>query len=142
MFECKTMKMLIHDHVTCKLDYYNSLHYVLPYKVPNKDLLKKLQLNMKIAARLLKGLLPHKRIIPAIKYWIPIKAQIHQVFIICEGYPLQKKLALCEFACIELIISFITGGYVPRPVLKPSTYLYLIQLRFTVIKHENNIKAN
>lgn len=90
MFECKTMKMLKHDHVTSKLDYYNSLHYVLP----NKDLLKKLQLNMKIAARLLKGLLPCKRITPTMKYWIPIKAQIHRVFIICEGYTLQKNLNL------------------------------------------------
>lgn len=69
----KTMKMLIHNHVINKLDYCNSLYYGLP-----NYLLKKLQLIMNRAARLIKGHSLRERITPVLieLHWLPIKARI------------------------------------------------------------------
>ena len=57
----KTMKMLVFNHVISKLDYCNSLYYGLP-----NYLLKKLQIVMNRAARLIKGLSPGDRVTPAL----------------------------------------------------------------------------
>ena len=69
----KTTKMLIHNHVINKLDYCNSLYYGLP-----NYLLRKLQLIMNRAARLVKGVHIRKSITPALVelHWLPIKARI------------------------------------------------------------------
>ena len=69
----RTTKMLISNHVISKLDYCNSLYYGLPnYQ------LKKLQIIMNRAARLIKGLSPRERITPSLidLHWLPIKARI------------------------------------------------------------------
>ena len=67
------MLMLIHNHVISKLDYCNSLYYGVP-----NYLLRKLQLVMNRAARLIKGLSWRDRITPALidLHWLPIKARI------------------------------------------------------------------
>ena len=72
------MKMLVHNHIISKLDYCNSLYYGFP-----NYLLKKLQLVMNRAARLIKGLPPHERITPTLidLHWLPIKARI--IYKIC-----------------------------------------------------------
>ncbi len=69
----KTIKKLIHNHVISKLDYCNSLYYRLP-----NYLLRKLQLIMNRAARLIKGLPIRANITPALidLHWLPIKARI------------------------------------------------------------------
>ena len=74
----KLTKMLIHNYVISKLDYCNSLYYGLP-----NYLLRKLQLIMNRAARLIKGLPPRERITPALidLHWLPIKARI--IYKIC-----------------------------------------------------------
>lgn len=72
------MLMLIHNHVISKLDYCCSLYY----SVPNY-MLRKLQLVMNRAARLIEGLSRRDRITPALirLHWLPIKARI--VFKMC-----------------------------------------------------------
>ena len=67
------MLMLIHNHVISKLDYCNSLYHGVP-----NYLLRKLQLVMNRAARLVKGLSRRDRITPALidLHWLPIKARI------------------------------------------------------------------
>ena len=69
----KTAKMLIHNHVISKLDYCNSLYYGLP-----SYLLRKLQLIMNRATRLIKGVPVHASITPALidLHWLPITAKI------------------------------------------------------------------
>ncbi|XP_076049541.1 uncharacterized protein LOC143030271 [Oratosquilla oratoria] len=65
-----TMKILVHNHVISKLDYCNLCYYELP-----NYLLKKLQLVMNRAARLIKDLAPHERIAPVLidLHGLPIK---------------------------------------------------------------------
>lgn len=72
------MLTLIHNHIISRLDYCNSLYYGLP-----NYLLRKLQLVMNRAARLVKGLSRRDRITPALidLHWLPIKARIE--FKIC-----------------------------------------------------------
>ena len=73
----KTTKMLIHNHVINKLDYCNSLYYGLP-----NYLLRKLQLIMNRAARLVKGVHIRESITPALVelHWLPIKARlVHKI---------------------------------------------------------------
>lgn len=67
------MLTLIHNHVISRLDYCNSLYYGVP-----DYLLRKLQLVMNRAARLIKGLSRRDRITPALidLHWLPIKARI------------------------------------------------------------------
>ena len=69
----KAMKMLVHNHVISKLDYCNSLYYGLP-----NYLLRKLQLMMNRAARLIKGHTRRERITPTLieLHWLPVKARI------------------------------------------------------------------
>ncbi|XP_076057340.1 uncharacterized protein LOC143034879 [Oratosquilla oratoria] len=70
--DSKTVKMLVHNHVISMLDYCSSLYYgILNY------LLRKLQLTMNRAARLIKGLTSRERITPALieLHWLPIKVQ-------------------------------------------------------------------
>ena len=71
--DVNTTKMLIHNHVIGKLDYCNSLYYGLP-----NILLRKLQLIMNRAARLIMGLPVRASITPALidLHWLPIKARI------------------------------------------------------------------
>lgn len=71
--DSKTTKMLIHNHVITKLDYCNSIYYGLP-----NYLLRKLQLMMNRAARLIKGLPVRASITPALidLHWLPVKARI------------------------------------------------------------------
>ena len=68
-----TLRMLIHNYVISRLDYCNSLYYGLP-----NYLLRKIQLVMNRAARLIKGLSPRDRITPTLieLHWLPIKARI------------------------------------------------------------------
>lgn len=68
-----TMKRLIHNHVISKIDYCNSLYYGLP-----NYLLRKLQLIMNRAARLIKGQSSRERITPVLVelHWLPVKARI------------------------------------------------------------------
>ena len=68
----KTLRMLPHNHVTSRLDYCNSLYYRLP-----NYLLKRLQLVMNRAARLITGLSLRDRITPALVqlHWLPVKAR-------------------------------------------------------------------
>ena len=67
------MLMLIHNHVISKLDYCNSLYHGVP-----NNLLRKLQLVMNRAARLVKGLSRRDRITPALidLHWLPIRTRI------------------------------------------------------------------
>ena len=67
------MTKLVYNHVLSKLDYCNSLYYGLP-----DYLLKKLQMIMNRAARLIRGLSRRDRITPALiqLHWLPIKARI------------------------------------------------------------------
>ena len=69
----KTVKMLIHSQVISRLDYCNSLYYNLP-----KCQLKKLQLVMNKAARIIKRLPSYVRITPTLidLHWLPVKARI------------------------------------------------------------------
>ena len=71
--DMNSMNKLIHNHVISKLDYCNSLYYGLP-----NYLLRKLQLVMNRAARLIKGTSPRERITPVLidLHWLPIKARI------------------------------------------------------------------
>ena len=72
------MKKLVHNYIITRLDYCNSLYHKLPaYQ------LKKLQLVLNRAARLIAGTAPRERITPVLidLHWLPIKAQI--VFKIC-----------------------------------------------------------
>ena len=73
-----TVKMLIHCQIINRLDYCNYIYYNLP-----KYQLKKLQLVMNKAARLVKRLPLYERITPTIieLHWLPIKTRI--VFKIC-----------------------------------------------------------
>lgn len=68
-----TIKMLVHSHVISKLDYCNALYYGLP-----NYLLKKLQLIMNRAARLIVGLPVRLSVTPTLiaLHWLPIKARI------------------------------------------------------------------
>ena len=68
-----TLKMLIHNHVTSRLDYCNSIYYRLP-----NILLKKLQNIQNRAARLIKKIPLRERITPALieLHWLPMKARI------------------------------------------------------------------
>ena len=68
-----TIKMLILNNVTNRLDYCNSLYLGLP-----KYQLRKMQSIMNRAARLIKGLPRRERITPALieLHWLPIKARI------------------------------------------------------------------
>lgn len=96
----KTMKMLIHNHVLSKLDYCNSLYYGLP-----NYLLKKLQLIMNRAARLVTGQSWRERITPTLTklHWLPVKARV--VYKQCVmtyqalkfGKPLYMRNMLKEF---------------------------------------------
>lgn len=67
------MMKLVHNHILSKLDYCNSLYYSLP-----DYLLKKLQMIMNRAARLILGLSRRDRITPALiqLHWLSIKARI------------------------------------------------------------------
>lgn len=69
----KSVQMLVQNHVISKLDYCNSLYYGLP-----NYLLRKLQLVMNRAARLIKGLTRRERITPALinLHWLPVKARV------------------------------------------------------------------
>ena len=71
--DMKTTKMLVYNHIISRLDYCNSLYYCLP-----NFLLRKLQLIMNRAARLITGLSPRERITPILMklHWLPIKARI------------------------------------------------------------------
>lgn len=71
--DSKNTNMLIHNHVITKLDYCNSLYYGLP-----NYLLRKLQLIINRAARLIKGLPVRVSITPALidLHWLPVKARI------------------------------------------------------------------
>lgn len=68
-----SMKKLIHNHVMSKLDYCNSVYYGLP-----NYLLRKLQLIINRAARLIIGQSRRERITPVLiqLHWLPIKARI------------------------------------------------------------------
>ena len=68
-----SMRKLISNHVISKLDYCNSIYYGLP-----NYLLKKLQLIMNRAARLIKGRSLKDRVTPILieLHWLPIKARI------------------------------------------------------------------
>ena len=73
-----SMKKLVYNYITTRLDYCNSLYHELPaYQ------LKKLQLVFNRAARLIVGISPRERISPVLidLHWLPIKARI--VFKIC-----------------------------------------------------------
>ncbi|XP_076049597.1 uncharacterized protein LOC143030329 [Oratosquilla oratoria] len=69
-----TVKMLLHDYVTSRLDYCNSLYFGLP-----KYRLRKIQYVMNRAVRLLRGLAPRERVTAVLMellHWLPIKARI------------------------------------------------------------------
>ena len=68
-----SIKKLISNHVISKLDYTNSVYYGLP-----NYLLKKLQLIMNRAARLIKGRSLRDRVTPILieLHWLPVKARI------------------------------------------------------------------
>lgn len=73
-----SIKSLVQNHVIAKLDYCNSLYYNLPnYQ------LRKLQLTMNRAARMIKHVLPRDRITPVLieLHWLPVKARI--IYKIC-----------------------------------------------------------
>lgn len=69
----ENIQRLIQNHVISKLDYCNSLYYGLP-----NYMLKKLQLIMNRAARLIKGQSFRQRITPVLieLHWLPVKARI------------------------------------------------------------------
>ena len=71
--DLETTKKLVHNYVISKLDYCNIIYYGLP-----KYLLRKLQLVMNRAARLVTGTSPRERITPVLikLHWLPIKARI------------------------------------------------------------------
>ena len=71
--DMETTKMLVHNYVISRLDYCNILYYGLP-----KYLLRKLQLVMNRAARLIKGVSPRERITPILMelHWLPIRARV------------------------------------------------------------------
>ena len=68
-----TIKMLMYNHVISRLDYCNSHYSGLPNYV-----LKRLQLIMNKAARLIKDQSRRERITPTLidLHWLPIKARI------------------------------------------------------------------
>ena len=82
-----SMKKLIHNHVISRLDYCNSVYYGLP-----NYLLKKLQMIMNRAARLIKTIPRRERITTTLieLHWLPIKARI--VYKICVLTFQAKKL--------------------------------------------------
>ena len=91
------MKVLIQNDVIKKLDYCITLYYNLP-----KYQLRKLQLTMNRAARLIKHVSPRNRITPVLiaLHWLPIKPRIlykicvltHQVMITDEPVYLRNLL--------------------------------------------------
>lgn len=68
-----SMKKLVTNHVISKLDYCNSIYYGLP-----SYLLRKLQLIMNRAARLIKGRSRRDRVTPILieLHWLPVKARL------------------------------------------------------------------
>ena len=74
----KSIKMLVQNQVINRLDYCNSLYYKLP-----KYQLRKMQLIMNKAARLIKSVSPYDRITPVLieLHWLPIQARI--VYKVC-----------------------------------------------------------
>ena len=75
--EC-TVKKLVHNYIISRLDFCNSIYYGLP-----NYHMKKIQLIMNRAARLIKGVGPRERITPILieLHWLPVKARI--VYKIC-----------------------------------------------------------
>ena len=73
-----SLKKLVHNLVISRLDYCNSLYYNLPVYQ-----LKKIQMVMNRAARLIGGVSPRERITPTLieLHWLPIKARI--IYKIC-----------------------------------------------------------
>lgn len=71
--DSKTIMMMIHKHVICKLDYCNSLNVGVP-----DYLLRRSQLVMDRAARLLNGVSPRERITPVLTalHRLPVKVSI------------------------------------------------------------------
>ena len=69
----KAVQMLVQNHVISKLDYCNCLYYGAP-----NYLLRKLQMVMNRAARIVKGLSLRERITPALidLHWLPMKARV------------------------------------------------------------------
>lgn len=94
------MKKLVHNHVMSKLDYCNSIYYGLP-----NYLLKKLQLIMNRAARLIKGRSRRERITPALiqLHWLPIKARIiyKQCVMVYQALKYGKPNYICD-----MLVSF------------------------------------
>ena len=73
-----TVKKLIQNYVISRLDFCNSAFYGLPnYQ------LKKIQMVMNRAARIIKGVTPRERITPILVelHWLPVKARI--IYKIC-----------------------------------------------------------
>ena len=73
-----SIKKLVINNIVSRVDYCNSIYYNLP-----KLQLRKLQMVLNRAARLIKGIPPRERITPVLieLHWLPIKARI--VFKLC-----------------------------------------------------------
>lgn len=111
-----TMEKLIHNHVISKIDYCNSLYYGLP-----NYLLRKLQMIMNRAARLIKGISRKERITPVLieLHWLPVKARIiyKQCVMVYQvlkfGKPNYMKNMLTDFR-VDTNVSLRHGAEVQR----------------------------
>ena len=103
-----SLTKLIHNHVISRIDYCNSLYYGLP-----DYLLRKLQLLMNRAARLIEDVPFRDRITPILirLHWLPVKARI--VYKICvlvfqaitTGKPVYIRTLLANFEPDMLILT-------------------------------------